>query len=191
MDSLTFIDNLISHLIWPITVITLFLLLRKELPNIIKSIKKLKYKDVELEFGDAIKAVAKDAKDSVPISKSLQIAGESKESIETRLKAIAKLAPRAAILEAWIQVESAAADVVNKKNLSNMVHYHGPARLLAALQKGNILNGKQNFIFEQLRILRNEAIHIHDAEFTEAAVDNYIESAILIASYLEDIADSK
>ncbi|WP_334020817.1 hypothetical protein [Alteromonas sp. S015] len=37
-------------------------------------------------------------------------------------------------------------------------------------------------------MLRNEAVHVHDAEFTDAAVANYIESAMLIASYLEDTA---
>ncbi|MDX2367735.1 MAG: hypothetical protein QNK36_04935 [Colwellia sp.] len=189
MDGLTFTSNMISTLAWPITVIILFFILRSELPNIAKSIKKFKYKDVELEFGAAVKAVAKEAKGSLPPSKSNVIAGKTTEDIKTRLDAVAELAPRAAILESWIQVEAAAADVIQKKGLVSSVRYPGPTRLLTALKNEGILNGKQTLIFEQLRMLRNEAVHVHDAEFTVAAVASYIESAILIASYLEDIAN--
>lgn len=91
-------------------------------------------------------------------------------------------------MESWIQVEAAAADVINKKSLGTANRYPGPSRLLTSLQKGGVLNGKQIQVFEQLRVLRNEAVHVHDAEFTQASVANYIESALLIASYLEDIA---
>ena len=182
MDGLTFTSNIMSTLAWPVTVIILFLILRKELPNIAKSIKKFKYKDVELEFGAAAQAVAQDAKVSLPASKS---SGD----IKSRLDAIAEISPRAAILESWMQVEAAAAEVVHKKGLNASIPMLGPSRLISALKKEQILNGKQILIFEQLRVLRNEAVHVHDAEFTNAAVANYIESATLIASFLEDIAN--
>jgi hypothetical protein len=189
VDGLTFTSNIISTLAWPITVIILFFILRSELPNIAKSIKKFKYKDVELEFGAAVQAVAAEAKGSLPASKSNIIAGKTTEDIKNRLDTVAEIAPRAAILESWIQVEAAAADVIHKKGLDSKVSALGPARLLATLKNEGILNGKQTLIFEQLRMLRNEAVHVHDAQFTNAAVANYIESAMLIASYLEDTAN--
>ncbi|WP_334020816.1 hypothetical protein [Alteromonas sp. S015] len=63
------------------------------------------------------------------------IAGKTTEDIKTRLDAVAELAPRAAILEPWIQVEAAAADVIQKKRLGSSVRYPGPARLLSLLKK--------------------------------------------------------
>ena len=142
MDWLTFFSNAISTLAWPVTLIILFFIIRKELPKIAGSLRKVKYKDVELEFGAAIKAVAEDVKDSVPLTQSKDIAGKSTNEIKSRLDAVAEIAPRAAILEAWIQVEAAAADVINKKGLAGKACYVGPARLRDDLQKENILNSK-------------------------------------------------
>ena len=188
MDWLTFISNIVASLVWPATVIALVVLLKDQLPRIISSIRKVKYKGVELEFGDAIKAVANEVANSVPQSQSNVIGERSKDEINSRLLSIAELAPRAAILEAWIQVEAAAADLISKKNLSSRKGYVGPSRLRDDLQKANILNSKQLTIFEQLRHLRNEAVHVHDADFTDDSVKNYIESSVKIATYLEDLA---
>ena len=189
MDWLAFFSSAISTLAWPAALIILFFIIRKELPKIAGSLRKVKYKDVELEFGSAIKAIAEDVKDSVPPTKSKNIAGKPTDEIKSSLEAVADISPRAAILEAWIQVEAAAADVINKKGLGGKARYVGPARLRDYLQKENILNSKQVHIFEKLRYLRNEAVHVHDAEFTQAAVASYIESAVLIASYLEELAN--
>jgi hypothetical protein len=172
-----------------VALVVLFFIIRNELPKIAGSLRKVKYKDVELEFGEAIKAIATEVKDSVPQTQPSNIAGKSTEEIKTRLDTVASIAPRAAILEAWIQVEAAAADVINKKGLGSKTRYVGPSRLRDNLQKENILNDKQVHIFEQLRHLRNEAVHVHDAEFTQAAVASYIESAVVIASYLEGLAN--
>jgi len=54
---------------------------------------------------------------------------------ESRLEAIAEIAPRAAILEAWLLVEAAAADVIQKKNLGSLSTYPGPLRLRETLAK--------------------------------------------------------
>ncbi|WP_095193948.1 hypothetical protein [Pseudomonas sp. Irchel 3A7] len=189
MDCLTFISKAIESLAWPATVIAFILLIRKELPAIARSLRRFKYKDIEVEFGAATEAIANEIKEVVPATQDdTKIAGKSKNEIKLRLDAIAELAPRAAILEAWLQVEAAAADVIRQKNLGTSTPYPGPLRLRDNLQKGGILNTRQLAIFEQLRTLRNEAVHVPEAEFTKAAVANYIESSIAIASYLEDLA---
>ncbi|MFM4917770.1 hypothetical protein NRL00_09465 [Aeromonas dhakensis] len=191
MDYLTFISKAIESLAWPVTIITLIFLIRKELPEIVRLLRRFKYKDIELEFGAATKAIANEIKEVVPaIQKNMKIAGMSKSEIKLRLDAIAELAPRAAILEAWLQVEAAAADVIRQKGLGASTPYPAPLRLRESLQKSGILNTRQLAIFEQLRTLRNEAVHVPEVEFTKAAVANYIESSIAIASYLEDLAVS-
>lgn len=161
-------------------------MVRKQLPQIASSLRRLKYKDIEVEFSEAAKAIANEISTAVPTAESAEnIAGLEKHAIKTRLEAIAELAPRAAILESWLQVETAAADVIQKSYPGALTSYPGPLRLREGLQKVGILNNHQLALFEQLRALRNEAVHVPDAEFTKAAVANYIESAIAIASYLE------
>ncbi|GCF88138.1 hypothetical protein [Shewanella sp. M-Br] len=186
MDWLTFFSSIINALAWPATLITLLVLIRKQLPQIARSLRRLKYKDIEVEFSETAKAIANEVKAIVPAAQAEnKIAGQEKEQVKARLEAIAELAPRAAILESWLQVEAAAADVIRQKNLGPSNSYPGPMRLRDSLQKGGVLNNRQLAIFEQLRTLRNEAVHVPEAEFTKAAVSNYIESAIAIASYLE------
>lgn len=190
MDWLTFISKVIEALAWPGTVLAVLLVVRKELPAIARSLRRLKYKDVELEFGETAKAVATEIKEAVPPSRAgILLPGQSKPEAETRLEAIAELAPRAAILEAWLLVEAAAADVIQKKGLGGVSMYPGPLRLRESLQRGNILNNRQVSVFEELRRLRNEAVHVPDAQFTKAAVASYIEAALAMAAYLEQLAN--
>lgn len=189
MDVLTFLSKVVEAIAWPGTVIILLAIMRKELPAIAKSLSRLKYKDIELEFGAATQAIADEVKQAVPPSeKEISLFGHPQGAAQAKLEAIAELAPRAAILEAWLQVEAAAADVIRTKGLASPSSFPGPLRLREGLQKGGILNARQVAIFEQLRTLRNEAVHVPDAEFTKLAVASYIESAISMASYLEDLA---
>lgn len=51
MDWLTFISQVIGALAWPSAVITIFLGLRKPIRDLLPYIQKLKWKEVEIEFG--------------------------------------------------------------------------------------------------------------------------------------------
>jgi hypothetical protein len=189
MDWLTFISKIIESLAWPSVPIAVLLIIRKELPTIAKSLRRFKYKDVELEFGESAKAVANETKVVLPEPTNYaQLPIEQKSTAESRLEAIADIAPRAAILEAWLLVEAAAADVIQKKNLGSLSAYPGPLRLRETLQKGNILNSRQIAVFEQLRKLRNDAVHVPDAEFTKEAAINYIQPALAMSAFLEQSA---
>jgi hypothetical protein len=53
MDVLTFITKLVETLVWPGVGVGILLYVRKELPAILRSLRKLKFKDVEMEFGEA------------------------------------------------------------------------------------------------------------------------------------------
>lgn len=186
MDWLTFFSSIVNTIAWPVTLVILLALIREQLPHIAKSLRRLKYKDIEMEFGETAKAIANEVQAIMPEAQAdNKIAGQEKEEVKARLEAIAELAPRAAILESWLQVEAAAADVIRENNLGVLSKYPGPMGLRDSLHKGGILNKRQLAIFEQLRVLRNEAVHVPEAEFTKAAVSNYIESSIAIASYLE------
>ncbi len=189
MDWLTFITKIVEALAWPGTVIVVLFLIRRELPEIARNLRKLKIKGVELEFGEAAKAVASEAKDAVPPGDAdVRLMGRPKVELAERLNSIAELAPRAAIVEAWLQVEAAAVAVIQKKSSPNLKSLPGPMRLRDNLTKIDILNPKQLTVFENLRILRNEAVHLAEAQFTKASVANYIEAALAMAAYLEGIA---
>ncbi len=189
MDWLTFISNIVQALAWPAVVVGVLLYLRKEFPSIIRFVRKLKFKDVELEFGEAALALAAETKRVVPpIKPDAKVLGEGDEAVNLRLGAIADLSPRAAILEAWLLVEAAAADLIRKQTGPVLTSNPGPLRIREGLRRAEVLTPPQEAAFEHLRQLRNQAVHAPDVEFTSAAVTSYIESALAMAGYLEDMA---
>lgn len=190
MSWLEFIAKIIDSLAWPASILFVLFLIRGELPMIARSLKKLKYKDLELEFEKSAQEIVEKAKLSLPeTSKNIQLSGQSQNELIDRLISISELAPRSAILEAWLVVEAAAVDIVKKKGISAFTSHPGPMRLRDYLVKGELLNKDQQVVFEQLRKLRNDAVHVADAEFTRKAVDDYIASALQMAGYLEQQAN--
>lgn len=189
MDWLTFISKLVEALAWPAVVVGVLVFLGKELPNIVRTLRKLKFKDIEMEFGEAVTALAAETKRAVPAAKSdAKVLGQPEDVVRSRLRAVAELSPRAAILEAWLQVEAAAAEFIRKRGSTSLTSMPGPLRILDGLRHAGVLTPPQEAAFEHLRRLRNEAVHTPEAEFTSVAVSTYIESALAMAAYLEDMA---
>ena len=188
MSWLEFFSKIIDSLAWPASILFVLYIIRGELPTIARSLKKLRYKDLELEFEKTAQEIVEKAKLSLPETKNIQLSGQSQDELIDRLISVSELSPRSAILEAWLVVEAAAVDVAKKKGISTFKSHPGPMRLRDYLVKGDLLNKDQQEIFEQLRFLRNEAVHVADAEFTKKAVDDYIASALQMAGYLEQRA---
>ena len=172
MDWLTFFSSVIDSLAWPSAFFAVWFVIYKELPTTIRSLRKLRFKDVELEFGEAARA------------------GGARADVAEHLNLIAELAPRAAIVEAWLQVEAAAADLVAKRSPSiSLRRMPAPMELRQALRRLEVLSRQQLTVFDSLRNLRNEAVHVPDAQFPREAVLSYIDSALTMAAYLESAAN--
>lgn len=189
MDLLTFIAKLVESLAWPAVVIAIVFIVRERLPELVTALRRLKYKDLELEFETSTAAIEKKSEEAIPTAtKVIEIAGATEEDVRSRLAQIADISPRSAILEAWLLVERAAVDVIQKRGISDLKSMPGPMRLRDHLRKGGLLTEPLMGLFEELRYLRNEAVHVSDAQFTLQAVANYIRVAIKMAAYLEQRA---
>ncbi|WP_424146530.1 hypothetical protein [Spongiibacter marinus] len=191
MNWLEFISSIVGSLAWPACVIGVTFLVKAEIPQLIRSLRRLKYKDLELEFEKSFKEIADKSKEAFPnSSEGVLILGQSQEEQEKRLSYVSDLAPRSAIVEAWLLVESAAIDAVRKSGVAPLKSMPGPMRLRDYLVKAQLLNQEQQAVFEKLRVLRNQAVHAIDAEFSSSAVKNYVESALQMAIYLEEKSDA-
>ncbi|WP_374472180.1 hypothetical protein [Arenimonas sp.] len=191
MNWLEFIASLVSATAWPICLLVFFLLLKPEVPTLVNGLRRLKYRDLELEFEKTSKAIAEQTKEHIPApDRPVTIAGQSGEDASRRLSYVSDFAPRSAIIEAWLLVESAAIDALRRSNAMTAKSSPGPMRLRDHLVKAGFLDPKQQAVFEQLRMLRNEAVHATDAEFSSTAVANYVDSALQMAIYLEERANT-
>jgi hypothetical protein len=180
MDWLTFISEIIKAIAWPATLIVLLVIVRKDLPALIRSLRKLKFKGVEFEFDAAAKQVAADAKSALPPPST---------NPPILLRKSHTRPMRGEILEAWLIVEAAARNLL-RRNAREVDAKAAPYAVSRALAASGLLEGDQVAIFEQLRVLRNEAVHATDMRFTSQAVEDYVDSALALTDYLEALARS-
>lgn len=183
MDWLKFISEVIGHIAWPVTAIIAFFILKKHIAALSPFVERFKYKDFEVEFRKSIQELTEQSRIALPARDN-----DEKTAIPTnRLYALAEISPRSAILEAWLQIESAAAEAIHTREPTieyNKVAGISPLRLGEQLNRREIINSKQLEIFHRLRELRNKAVHIRDETFPLDEVLEYIVLATALASQI-------
>jgi hypothetical protein len=172
MDTLTFIAKFVESAAWPLVVLVIFLVLRKEIVRSIPRLQRLKFKDAELEFQQK----AQEIESALP--KTFEGAATATE-VEEKLKFLAQMSPRLAIIEAWSQIEfalgqyaSAQRLVTPEENVRANVAYHEVAK--------QVLGADEELFkrYHDLRQLRNKAVHDHGYE---PSSDNAYAFAVLAA----------
>lgn len=185
MDWLTFIAELIKMLAWPLTVLAIVILLRKPLAGLIPLLQRIKYKDFELEFGRQVREVRAEANEELPPpQKPKAMIPQGPDPILE----LARVSPRAAVTEAWRQVEAAALDAAQRNNVP--LRYReavSPVRVIRALEKAEVVDPAPMAIFHDLRALRNQAAHAPEFAISTEAVIEYVELARRLIEYLGSV----
>lgn len=174
------------YLSWPITVLIILWLLRKEIRQLLSRIKKGKFGAAELEFAERVALV--EAEIQGPVSR-LHIGNEyvSDDAIEE-----ASTNPRETILNAWMKVEKTINDVIEAKGIVVEARALRTGRnprtgaiikikaatipalpALRALKKEKIIHGDLVDLIQDLRSMRNEAAHNPDFNPPTSAVVRY------------------
>jgi len=159
MDMLTFISNIVSALAWPIAVIVIVLVLKTPLVGILKNLKRLKFKDAELDFEEAV----------IELKGIEAQEGKQTPLAESKLK-LAELSPRGSILESWLELEDALASAAEAQGIGKTrpggisgqpvpVDSLVFAQMLAISGK---LSTNSLERFQKLRQIRNKAVHVTD-----------------------------
>src|SRR5690349_11059570 len=104
MDILAFIASVIGSLAWPATVLCVVLLLRKELIALLPFLRKLKAGPLEAVFEREVKELKSETARTLPSPETKAVDNDNLR----RLYELAKVSPRASIVEAWQGVEFAA-----------------------------------------------------------------------------------
>ncbi len=174
MDPLSFVAALVKALAWPLTVLGIFLVLRRPLLALVPLIGRLKVRDLELDFGRRLAEASAeaDALRAPPGAPALTADGNA------ALLRLAAAAPRAAILEAWLRLEAAALEAARRRGTTEPVsHLRAPIRLIEALEELGIVDARQASVFHELRSLRNSAAHALGFEPSPDAARDYVRLA--------------
>jgi len=191
MDFLSFLANIIGSLSWPIMILIFILLLRKPLSDLIPLIRTLKYKEFEIEFGRKLEELEAQAdRAALPsISPTPTVEGLKGLTPEAgyweAIERLADVSPRAAIAEAWRRVEWALEDYFMKLGLERPPSYQGMVRAMRGLGEGSKLPLAAMNLFQELRVLRNKAVHARDFDFDSQKAIEFARLAERVISTLE------
>jgi hypothetical protein len=173
VDWLTFFASVVGSLAWPGAVVAIVLVLRRSLNKLLPGLNRLKYKDLELEFGKQL-AQAKVEIEAAPEVQQLperQRLDAARDA--TYFSALAEISPRAAVLEAWLPFEVALSRVVEKLGLMDRGRPLQMPRLIDALVARGVLTPDEGRAISRLRAIRNEVVHAPAVDLPRDAVAEY------------------
>ena len=113
MNTLEFISKIIEAIAWPLSIVVLAFLLRNPIKSLIPLLSKLKYGDVELEFG----------KDVTKLSEKVNLelfdikSKDETLALRDRAMSLLKVSPKAAVIEVWRAVETVILEICTRNKL--------------------------------------------------------------------------
>ncbi|MCH7499022.1 MAG: hypothetical protein IH886_03295 [Nitrospinae bacterium] len=172
-----YIIAIIDSVAWPVAVVWLGYLFRQEIRGLFDRVSHLKYKDLEAKFEKQLVEAEEEAK-SLPAEVRPP---EHEEPVYPvpyndkyeQLLRISEESPRAALLEAWIEVESALFEAAERADIKAMMRH--PNHVLNRLIKDGHVAKTVYPLFDSLRKMRNEAAHLN----------NFVPKLDLVKRYLE------
>ena len=182
MDILTFLASLVASVAWPTAVCLVVYWVLPELRSLVPRIRRLKYKDAEAEFEAGIERLGAEvaADSSLP-----KLPAPPPPEVDV-LNQLADIEPRAAIGEAYRRIEFAAARAVQRLGLAEDSSLRSPFRHISILSQHH-LDSKKVRQIEELRSLRNEAVHLDDFSLRGKPIHAYVAIAQALEAYLDSL----
>jgi hypothetical protein len=181
MDWLQFFAAIVTAIAWPLVVLVVLFMLRRPLHNLVPFLEELRYKDFVLKFRAGLSEVRASTSLQpvpVPVPEATSPPEPFQDELET-LYGVAKLAPTAAVIQAWATLEDAIVErVVHSGKAAANTVLRGNSRLGHVLFADGVFTKSDFDAFHKLRELRNIAAHKADAGLTEADAREYVELAM-------------
>lgn len=178
-----YLVKIIDSAVWPIAAIWLGYIFRGEVRALLGRISQFKYKDVEAKFEKQLVQAEVEATNlkEKPTKTWEQATTRGVLTQYEQFRRIAQSSPRAAILEAWLDVEVAVFAAAEKADLEVKAqsNTHQLANHLVSLE---LIPKETLLVFNSLRKLRNQAIHLPDFTLNEDEAERYLELALTVAN---------
>ncbi len=185
MDIFTFIAQMTQALAWPVAVLAIFLIYRRQIAHLLTLVEHLRFEGIEVEFGRGLAELKRTVERELP---KAEAPAAAEPRLRERLLQLAALSPRAVVLEAWLVLEEAALDVLKRRNINlSSREAHTPILLGHALEEAGVFDEGKQEIFLKLRNLRNAAAHAGDFRFEADSAMEYADAAFRLAAYLRGV----
>jgi len=163
MDWKTFIVDMTGALVWPFVFVAVLIAFRHILRNIAERLLSFRFRDFEFAFGNQAGKIAENIEPSNRID-------HLPSAVDEKLANLAERSPRAAIIEAWLQVETSLKKLALAHGIENE---NAPfLKLIYFLTQKKVLDEKTEQSLRGLIALRNLAVHAPEPELTtQKAID--------------------
>lgn len=184
MNLIELLATIVGHLTWPATLVVIVFLLRKPIIELLPALRKLKFKEFELEFKDRLQKIESDK------TKSINELEEDEDSALLKSRdyyfELAEISPRSAIMEVWLEIESAASDLFRKEASTGMkAVIRNPREVLSYLKDQKKIDDFDFIRVEELHRLRNKAANENEfSEIDANIVAQYVDLSIMLAKKL-------
>lgn len=186
MDWVGFIASIVGSLAWPGALVALVLILRTPIRGLLPLLQRLKYKELEIEFGRRVEEVKQELAQELPPGAVQPISDASRDA----LLRLAEVSPRAAVLEAWREVELAALEAARKVGGDKFRERPFTLEAIRILERSESLDRNVMGLLRDLRGLRNQAAHAPDFALTKESAIDYAQTALNVAFILKHVVGS-
>ena len=187
MDVYTFLADLVKALAWPIVVIVIVFMLRKPLAGLIPLLQRLKFKDLELEFGQKIERVRAEARSELPIEHpSPGLPADAQD----RILKLAEVSPRSAVIDAWRELEQRLIETANAIPEFRDSRRKSPLDAIHILEGSKRLSPRVASLIEDLRSLRNRAAHAPEFALSSESAQEYLTAADQMVAVIQVLTKS-
>ncbi len=158
-----YVVAIINSLAWPVCVIVVFLLLRKQINALLGNLEYMKYKDLEAIFRTKYQEIEAKAKDAGIIIPNDGILADNAFPVESanQINRISDYSPRAAIIETWVMLESILLKIADNIDMP-LGNRKCTNSLIQALAKEKAIDKSIVVILDELREIRNKVVHTPD-----------------------------
>lgn len=180
--------SLIVGIAWPVAAVWIAYLFRGELKALLSRVSHLKYKELEAKFEKGLAEAEADARLVAQTAPPAFPPPETMTKLD-QLRRIAEVSPRAAIMESWVLIESAAnqaglasGSVIPRTNTRTIVEY---------LARSGKLPESSIPLVEKLRHLRNQAAHLPEFALSQEEAERYLELAVTSSEIISAVGLAK
>jgi hypothetical protein len=156
MDWLTFISNMTGALAWPSAAAAIALIFRSQIQNLVKNLSRLKWGEVEAQFGQKVESIREEAK-------SFENDPDYEDQpIERKLVELVESHPHLAVAEGWKGLERSITNLaVNRLGADRS---QSISSLIDALARSTLVPPAMITTIANIREVRNRAVHEINAD---------------------------
>jgi len=179
MSGLEFIAAVIGHLAWPATVIAALLILKRPIADLLPKIRRAKWGDRELEFGEQVEVVRAEVEQLPGVGQEIEaLTAPATEELP------AGTPPRLVVMHHYGLVEEEVLALAVAAGLEVPVTNSSTRGVFDLLFREGVTDKATYDALMDLRRLRNVAAHKTDRQITEADSREYAEAGLTLRARL-------